>query len=183
MLSLFPDTLDTGDLEFVRLCDVESVVVAGRDHPLATAGQLNRQQLAQCNWVIADQIHATHSFRDFLSRCTIPPQAHHVRANSLRLIKSLVIDSDYLSILPTMLIQKELASGRVTRLNGAVRSLVSLGGLAWRKTGFQSAALREFVDIVRQEMVAGAAASAAASATPDKASCPIERSKMLGAEL
>ena len=90
VLSLFPDTLDTGDLEFAQLCAVDSVVVASSDHPLANVRQLTRQQLAQCNWVIADQVHATHSFREYLNRCAVPAHAHHVRANSLRLIKSLV---------------------------------------------------------------------------------------------
>lgn len=151
VLSLFPDTLETDDLEFAQLCTVDSVVVAASDHPLANIRQLTRQQLAQCNWVIADQVHANHSFREYLNRCTVPQHVQHVRANSLRLIKSLVVGSSYLSILPTMLIEEELRLGQIKRLNAPVRSLVSMGGMAWRKSGHRSAALREFVDIVKQE--------------------------------
>ena len=151
VLSLFPSTHDVTDLGFAGLCDVESVLVCGANHPLAAHSHVGRQRLAQCNWVIADQAHAANRFREYLSRLNVPPTAHHVKASSLRLIKSLVVNSEYLSILPKILVERELASGQIRILNSPVRALVSVGGLAWRRSGYRSAALVDFIAIVERE--------------------------------
>ena len=70
---------------------------------------------------------------------------------------------------------------RIKRLNAPVRSLVSMGGMAWRKSGHRSAALREFVDIVRQE----ANASKNFSASIDTGCAPLKECELetIGADL
>lgn len=151
VLSLFPATYEVGDLSFSQLCEVDSVLVSSSKHKLANLHSLSKLQLARCNWVIADQKHAANTFREYLSRTEIPDDVHHVRAGSLRLIKSLVLESDYLSILPRVLIEQELKSGELQVLDGPARPLVSVGGIAWRNSGFRSAALRDFVSIVESQ--------------------------------
>lgn len=151
VLSLFPENFDLSDLSFSNLCEVESLVVAGSDHKLANKRNVNRRQLALCDWVIADQKYAARTFREYLSREEVPDGVHHVRANSLRVIKSMVVDSNYLAILPKMLIQEELNQGKLVVIDGPAKAMVATGGLAYRNSGFKSAALKDFIRIVEEE--------------------------------
>jgi len=172
VLSLFPSTHDVNDLGFVRLCEVESVLVCAANHPLAVDAQVGRQLLARCNWVIADQSHAASTFREYLSRLNVPPTAHHVKAGSLGLIKSLVVNSNYLSILPKVLVERELASGQMRIVNSPVRALVSVGGLAWRRSGYRSAALVEFIAIVERQFAELPSQNSAAQKLSEHATAP-----------
>ena len=151
VLSLFPANFDLSDLSFYHLCEVESLVVAGAGHRLASKRNVTRRQLAHCNWVIADQKYAASTFREYLSREEIPDSVRHLRANSLRVIKSMVAESDYLAILPKMLIEEELSEGKLVIIDGPAKAMVAKGGLACRNSGFKSAALNDFVRIVEQE--------------------------------
>jgi len=151
VLSLFPAKFDLSDLSFTQLCEVDSLVVAGAGHPLAAKKNVTRRQLAVCNWVISDQKYALSTFREYLSREEIPKGAHHLRVNSLRVMKSMVMESNYLAILPRMLIEEELKTERLVVIDGPAKAMVAMGGLAWRGSGFKSAALREFVGIVQDE--------------------------------
>ena len=151
VLSLFPANFDVSDLSFSQLSEVESLVVASASHPLATKKNVTRRQLASCNWVIADQKYAMSTFREYLSREEIPSSAHHLRVNSLRVIKSMVFESNYLAILPKMLIQEELNTGQLAVIDGPAKAMVTVGGIVCRNSGFKSAALREFINIVKDE--------------------------------
>lgn len=161
VLSLFPENYDLSDLGFTRLCNVQSVLVASPEHPVAKLKNASRYQLAQFNWVIPDQKYAGISFREYLNRVEIPASANHVRVNSLRLIKSLVCHSDYLTVLPRMLVEEELASGLLVRIDAQAKPSVSLGGLAYRSSGFRTPALREFIQIVESDSNASFAAQGA----------------------
>lgn len=151
VVSLFPANYDVSDLAFSSLCEVESVLVARKAHKLGALKNVSKRQLAQCNWVIADQKYAASMFREYLSRTEIPSGVHHVRASSLRLIKSLVMESDYLTVLPKILVEDELKSGELVLIDAQAKALVSVGGVAYRSSGFRSAALRDFVSIVEDE--------------------------------
>lgn len=151
VLSLFPANYDLSDLSFQHLCEVESVVVARKDHKLSSVRNVSKHQLAQCNWIIADQKCAASSFREYLSRTEIPATVHHIRAGSMRLIRSMVIESDYLSIVPKTLFEDELKSGEMVIVDGPAKPLVSTGGIVYRNSGFRSPALRDFVHIVEEE--------------------------------
>ena len=156
VLSLFPDNCDVSDLSFSQLCEVESVLISGPDHKLASVSRnISRDDLARCNWVIADQKSAANSFREYLNRTEIPKDVHHIRASSLRLIKSLVLESDYLSILPRILVEKEIQNGELKALSGPAKPLVTIGGIAWRSSGFRSPALRDFIDIIERQFADG----------------------------
>lgn len=151
VLSLFPSTFDSGDLAFDDLCQVESVLAASAKHNLAGLQNICIDQLAECNWVIADQKYASNAFREFFGRSKMSGDVHHIRANSMRLIKNLVQESDYLTILPRILIESELQNGSMVAINGPVKPMVSVGGIATRNTGFQPKALNDFVRIVKDE--------------------------------
>lgn len=151
VLSLFPANYDHSDLSFKKLCEVESVLIANASHKFAGLRNVTKQQIAQCNWVIADQKHVATTFREYLSRSEIPSASHHVRANSVSLIKSMVMESDYLSILPKFMVEDELKRGELVVLDGPAKPVVSVGGIAFRNSGFRSAALRDFVEIVEDQ--------------------------------
>ena len=151
ILSLFPESQDFSALSFIKFCQVSSVVVARSGHPLAQHSNVTRQQLAQYDWIVADQKYAENIIRGFLNRMQIPIDAHRISTNSTHVITAMLINSDCLSILPRMLIEHELDTNQLTMIDGVVKPIVSMGGLACRDSGFQSAVLKDFVQIVKDE--------------------------------
>lgn len=151
VLSLFPTSFDTSDLSFSGLCEVESVLAASATHKLAKLKNVSRKQLASSNWVIADQKSVASLYREFLDGLQTPSNVHHIRANSMRLIKNLVQESNYLTILPRVLIESELASGSMVVIDGSMKPWVSVGGIASRGAGFRPTVLNEFVNIIKEE--------------------------------
>lgn len=154
VLSLFPTNFDTSDLNFIPLGRVESVLAANSSHPLAGKKAITRNELAQYNWVIAHQKYVAATFREYLAGTIKPSKARHIRAGSISLIKSLVIESQYLTILPKVLIEPEIKAGRLVVLDGPVKPLVSEGGIASRKSGFCPTGLSNFIDILQRELKA-----------------------------
>lgn len=151
VFSLFPSSYDYSDLDYSKLCSVESGVIASANHHLAGKTNIQREQLAQCNWVIANQPSALAAFYEFLRGTVTPPQAQHIKANSFRLMKNLVLESDYLAILPKNLIARELQQRTLVTLDGPVKPLVTDGAVVTRKSGFKPAVLNEFIRIVKKE--------------------------------
>ncbi|MFT2092768.1 LysR family transcriptional regulator [Paraglaciecola sp. 2405UD69-4] len=151
VLSLFPTSFDTSDLSFSGLCEVESVLAASSKHNLASTNNVSRKQLASCNWVIADQKSVANLYHEFLDSVDNPAKVHHVRANSMRLIKNLVQESNYLTILPRILIENELAQGSMVVIDGPMKPWVSIGGIASRASGFRPTVLNDFIGIIKEE--------------------------------
>ncbi|MFT6778899.1 MAG: DNA-binding transcriptional LysR family regulator [Paraglaciecola sp.] len=151
VLSLFPTSFDTSDLSFSGLCEVESVLAASSKHSLANIKNVSRKQLASSNWVIADQKSVASLYREFLESVDTPTKVHHIRANSMRLIKNLVQESNYLTILPRILIEPEIASGSMVVIDGPMKPWVSIGGIASRRSGFRPTVLNDFIGIIKEE--------------------------------
>lgn len=151
VLSLFPNSFDTSDLSFNGLCEVESVLAASAHHDLANVKNVSRKQLAMSNWVIADQKSVSSLYREFLDSVDVKSKVHHIRANSMRLIKNLVQESNYLTILPRILIEPELADGSIVVIDGPMKPWVSIGGIASRRGGFRPTVLNDFIGIIKEE--------------------------------
>jgi hypothetical protein len=56
-----------------------------------------------------------------------------------------------LTILPRILIEPELAAGSMVVIDGRMKPWVSVGGIASRSGGFQSAVLKDFIGIIKEE--------------------------------
>jgi DNA-binding transcriptional LysR family regulator len=151
VLSLFPANFDNSDLQFSSLCEVESVLAASAEHPLAHTRNVARAQLAKSPWVIADQKYVCNAYREFFDGSELATKVRHIRANSMRLIKNLVQESNYLTVLPRILIEAELAAGTMVVIDGPFKPLVSMGGIASRQLGFRPAVLDDFIDIIKEE--------------------------------
>jgi DNA-binding transcriptional LysR family regulator len=151
VLSLFPTDYDIADLSFTGLCEVKSVIAASPKHSLNNIKNVNRAQLASSNWVIPDQKCVRNMYRQFFGNTDTQTSVHHIRANSMRLIKNLVQESDYLTILPRILIENELCEGSMTVIDGPMQSWVSVGGIASRPTGTSATVLSDFIDIIKDE--------------------------------
>jgi len=151
VLSLFPASFDTSDLSFNVLCEVDSVLAASATHKLAKIKNVSRKQLAANNWVIADQKSVASLYKEYLDGIQTPSHVHHIRANSMRLIKNLVQESNYLTILPRVLIESELNSGSMVVIDGPMKPWVSVGAIACRGSGFRPTVLNEFVNLIKQE--------------------------------
>lgn len=153
VLSLFPNNFESSDLVFTDLCSLDSVLAANAHHKLAGLKDVSMDQIANCNWVIADQQSSAHAFHEFLGSTLIPSYVHHIRVNSADIMKSLVKDSDYLTILPKAMIEHELRTGELVVIDAPVKPLVSKGAMVTRKSGFHSAGLMDFMRIIKEDFV------------------------------
>ena len=111
-----PDDQPAG-IALEPLTITHDVVIAAASHPLAQVATPVPTDLASARWILiqraaAQDMHA----RFFLSQSLPVPRA--VRSNSVALIRGLVLDRGFLSILPRELVSQELRSGamRVLRI-------------------------------------------------------------------
>lgn len=158
-LLALPDTM-----EFEPLLEVNTSVFVGPEHDLAQIEKPDMNMLRDHLWATVDQPHATDVLDSlFISEGVAAPRPA-VQANSLTLIRSLVLTANFVGLLPDHLFHDELASGEVVRLDLPSTPLVRSAGLITRIEAFRrpvaDALVREIRETVGRETAALAAASA-----------------------
>ena len=109
-----PDDQPAG-IAMEPLTTTQDVVIASASHPLAQVATPMPTDLAASRWILiqraaAQDMHA----RLFLSQSLPVPRAVH--SNSIALIRGLVLDRGFLSILPRELVAQELRAGSMRTL-------------------------------------------------------------------
>ncbi|MEL7296877.1 MAG: LysR family transcriptional regulator [Pseudomonadota bacterium] len=131
LLSL-PDSM-----EFEPLLELRTSVFAAASHPAAREAAPSMESLRDHLWATVDQPHATEVLDSmFISEGVAAPQPA-VKANSLTLIKSLVLSGDFVGLLPHHLFWDEIQSGEVVKLELASTPLVRSAGLITRAESFR----------------------------------------------
>ena len=93
------------------------LVIARADHPLSSARNLDWETLISYPWV-CPTARRSHSILDAALRIAkLPPPEQMTVCGSVTLLKSLVIDSDHLAVLPAHAVRQELADGRICSLD------------------------------------------------------------------
>ncbi|MFK8054338.1 MAG: LysR family transcriptional regulator [Woeseiaceae bacterium] len=161
LLSL-PETM-----EFEPLLELRTSVFAAAGHPAAEESEPSIESLRDYLWATVDQPHATDVLDSmFISESVAAPRPS-VKANSLTLIKSLVLSGDFVGLLPHHLFWNEMKSGEVVRLNLASTPLVRSAGLITRVESFRrpvaDALAKEIRLTVEQEEASSIVPPAAAS--------------------
>lgn len=144
LLSL-PDSMD-----FEPLLEVHTSVFAAADHGLAKSKEVTMNQLRDCLWATVDQPHATEVLDSlFVSEGVRPPRPS-VQANSLTLIKSLVLSAGFVGLLPEHLFARELKREQVVRLDLPATPLVRSAGLITRNEVFRRPVVDALSEHIRE---------------------------------
>ncbi len=131
-LLALPDTM-----EFEPLLELRTSVFVSANHPAAKMTKPDMEQLRNYLWASVDQPHASEVLDSlFISEGVAAPRPS-VQANSLTLIKSLVLMADFIGMLPEHMFRDELASGEVLRLDVPSTPLVRSAGLITRNEAFR----------------------------------------------
>ncbi len=127
-LSSIPARCLDSDLRQLRLHEDRAAVIARRGHPLLARGQiLTAVDLIDQQWILATQHELERVALDqvFIDAGVAPPE-HALETTSAVLMKTQVMQSDFLTFLPRELIYWEERAGLLSPLN--------LVGPAWHRT-------------------------------------------------
>ncbi|KQS95497.1 LysR family transcriptional regulator [Rhizobium sp. Leaf386] len=92
------------------------LVIARSEHPLSKANNLTWETLVRYPWVAPTARRAHSILAAALKIAKLPPPERMTVCGSVTLLKSLVIDSDHLAVLPAHAVRSELADGRLCGL-------------------------------------------------------------------
>ena len=95
------------------------------------------KHLTEHLWATVDQPHATEVLDSLFLSEGVPRPRPAVQANSLTLIKSLVVSGGFACLLPDHLFAREIRDGKVCRLDLAGTPLVRSAGLIRRQEAFR----------------------------------------------
>jgi DNA-binding transcriptional LysR family regulator len=93
------------------------LVIARAEHPLSNVTDLNWETLVRYPWVAPTARRAHSILAAALKIAKLPPPERMTVCGSVTLLKSLVIDSDHLAVLPAHAVRQELADGRLCSLS------------------------------------------------------------------
>lgn len=150
-------------MEFEPLVEVGTSVFVSADHPLATSKNVSMKDLSECLWASVDQPHATEVLDSLFLSEGVPRPRPCVQANSLTLIKSLVLRSGFAGLLPEHLFQAEVDRGSVVRLTLPSTPLIRSAGLIRRIEAFRRPVAEALADEIRRTTTGSAERSSEAA--------------------
>lgn len=124
-------------MEFEPLIQLRTSVFVAADHPAAKIPDVSMKHLSDCLWATVDQPHATEVLDSLFLSEGVPRPRPALLANSLTLIKSLVLSANFAGLLPDHLFAEEIKAGTVCRLGLASTPLVRSAGLIRRQEAFR----------------------------------------------
>jgi LysR family transcriptional regulator of abg operon len=140
-------------MDFEPLLEVNTSVFAAVDHPAAKDKKPTMESLRDYLWATVDQPHATDVLDSLFISEGVAAPAPSVKANSLTLIKSLVLSGDFIGLLPHHLMLDEIKSGEVVNLNLASTPLVRSAGLVSRIEAFRRPVADALANEIRQTVL------------------------------
>lgn len=115
---------DEADLRFEPLASFDLVIVARPTHPLAKAVEpLSLEELARCQWAVHNQAHAAQFYRRLLRRTAKDVDMVRARCSSFAMIRSLLLNGDFVTLIARPTVQEDLSTGRLVVLPTAVPTI------------------------------------------------------------
>lgn len=150
-LSSVPASPADPELTHDRLYEDAASIVARAEHPLAKKRRISAEDLAGCNWVLARrQELERRAVDDYFRAQGLPPPEATIETTSTVLMKSVVSQTDFLTLLPRDLIYWEEHSGNLVSLPVAGLSWTRFVGITRRRRGSLSPASRALIDAIRR---------------------------------
>ena len=151
-LSSIPPRSPDPDLRQLRLHEDRAAVIARSGHPLVERrAPLAAEHLADQRWILARASELERRALDdvFLERGLEPPRVS-LETTSAVLMKTMVMQSDFLTFLPRELIYWEERAGLLSALKLAAPSWHRIVGLTLRSRAGINPAAQALIDILRQ---------------------------------
>jgi LysR family transcriptional regulator, regulator for genes of the gallate degradation pathway len=159
-------SLRAGDIDFVlgalrpndassglaneRLISEDMVVIARRDHPLASRRNLTLEDLTTAQWVLPrSQAPARGIFEAQFKRRKLKPPMPSVETADLAVIRGLLGQTDMLAAVSAQQLHYECDSGQLVVLDIALHNTQREIGLTLRAGGTPSPAARVLIDAIR----------------------------------
>jgi len=144
----FPVQELPASMVFESLFEVRTSAFAGGSHPLTRPASPSLEVLSKARWANANQPHSQEVLDALFMNENVAGPRIALRTNSLTLIKSAVIDYDFVGLLPEHMMADELETGRAVRLEVPGTPIIRSAGLIMRKEGYR----RPIADVLAEEI-------------------------------
>lgn len=141
-------------LVYEPIADVEIVFVAQRGHPLTRGREASAEQLAASRWLLLDSPDVHGFFAALFEKVDMTPPEPVVLTNSMRLIKTAVMQSDLIGFLPRHMVAAELRAGSMVELASALDAGTVDAGIVSRPEP-QRSVVAAFMDLARDLTTGG----------------------------
>lgn len=133
-----------------RLMSEELVVLARKDHPLASKRDITIGDLRTAQWVLPrSNAPARGLFESQFKRLRMKPPLPTVETADLGVIRGLLVETDMIAALSAQQLHYECAAGQLTMLNVALHNTSRDIGLTTRNGGTPSPSTRALIDAIR----------------------------------
>ena len=140
-------------MEFEPLLAIHTSVFVSREHVMAKRPRPRMVDLRDYLWASVNQPHAVEVLDTLFMAEGVAAPRPAVQANSLSLIKSLILSAKFIGLLPDHLFTRELAQGEVIRLDLPATPVARSAGLIMRKEAFHRPVADALAEEIRQTVV------------------------------
>jgi DNA-binding transcriptional LysR family regulator len=149
-LSSIPKGVIDPDLKRIVLHEDRAAVVARATHPLAEHDSVQPQQLLNYSWVLARQRELErHALDEVFLGADLQPPTAAIETTSAVLMKSVIMQTDYLTFLPRELVYWEERAGLVRALKLSAPSWRRIVGITMRSRGALSPAAESLIEALQ----------------------------------
>lgn len=141
--------VDSGEIAQEALFASPYVVVARKGHPLSQKAKVSLADLEAYDWVVSTKGAARRPAFDRLFASMNKMPKANIEAYSLATIRSLIIDSDRLTLLTRFEFEFERESGALTTLRYAPIEPADPTGVAWRAKWTPTDLHLKFLELIR----------------------------------
>lgn len=150
-LSSVPRSAAHAELRHEPLHTDKAVIVARVDHPLAARRHVSPAELAQFPWVLARRWELERkALDDLFAQAGVPPIQAAIETTSAVLMKTLLMNSDFLTFVPREMVHWEERAGLLRPLPGVRSNWERQVGLTLRREQVPSPALVALQEALRQ---------------------------------
>jgi DNA-binding transcriptional LysR family regulator len=142
-------------MSFESLLTIETVLVAGRGHPLARRRGVTAADLIGTKWMVLEDPLSLDVHEHFFAKHRIPP-TRAVRTNSPTLILDQLAHGDFLSLLPEPLVRRRLRHRllRLLDVDLPAGDVDQQAGFVLRRDTAPSAAAARIMNVIRRTCAA-----------------------------
>jgi DNA-binding transcriptional LysR family regulator len=136
------------DIETIRAHRAR--VMASANHPLARNAKVSREDLANAEWAMLNGEGVQRGFSLFFENRGLAVPAQVLRSNSISLIRQMVKNANVLSILPSEVVENDIADGTVVIVDCETPVEQTRVGVFYREGGLLTPQAELVIDMLRQ---------------------------------
>jgi DNA-binding transcriptional LysR family regulator len=119
-----------------HLCTVRAVLAAGSKNPISKKKRLKPDDFIDVKWAkMSSTLNSQDVIDQFMISNDLPVPRRAIQTNSIAFVKALITDYGYISMLPSHMLEPELANGEIKALPTRTGSFRRAAGLLYRVDG------------------------------------------------